>query len=98
MFEEKTPIKLFVKTTKQAIKELENIKNIDINQFYDKVIEAFDNYNVDGIEELIGFDSWQDLSNDGEYQLNIKIDHEDAYEFTLYTTIKNKKATITNVL
>ena len=98
MFEEKTPIKLFIKTTKQVIKELEDIKDIDINQFNDKVIEAFDNYNVDGIEDLIGFNNWPDLLSNDKHQLNIKVDHEDAYEFTIYTSIQNKKATITNVL
>jgi uncharacterized protein YktA (UPF0223 family) len=98
MFEANTPHKSFIKTTKQVIKELEDIKDIEVSNFKDAVEDAFDRYNVDGIEELIGFDTWTDITNDAKYELNIKIDHEDAYEFTLYTTVENNKATITNVL
>jgi len=95
--EEQTPFKSFVKTTKQVIKELEIIKDVSTASYKDIVEEAFDRYNVDGIEELTGFDSWPVL-NDGKYELNLKVDHEDAYEFTIYTTIKDSKATVTNVL
>jgi hypothetical protein len=98
MFEEKGQIKLFVKTTKQVIKELEDIKNIDLDDIINEVENAFDNYNVDGIEDLVGFENWSDLSNDKDYILNLKVDHEDAYEFSIYTSIKNDKASITNVL
>jgi len=97
MFEEQTPIKLFIKTTKQVIKELEEIKDIEIQKFQNAVENAFDNYNVDGVEDLVGFDSWGELS-DGTFELLLKVDHEDAYEFTIHTSIKNAKATVENVL
>lgn len=97
MFEQNEPIKLFIKTTKQVIKELEEIKDIDVSQFNEAVEDAFDRYNVDGIEDLVGFSTWGDLK-DGTYELNLKVDHEDAYEFTIHTTIQNQKATVTNVL
>jgi len=97
MFEEQAPIKLFIKTTKQVIKELEEIQEVDLSKFKDSVEDAFDNYNVDGVEELVGFDNWNELK-DGSHELTIKIDHEDAYEFTIHTTVKDSKATVTNVL
>jgi len=98
MFEEQTPFKSFIKTTKQVIQELEKIENADVSAFKSSVEDAFDRYNVDGIEDLTGFDSWGDISEDGKYELNLKVDHEDAYEFTIYTTVENNKATVTNVL
>jgi len=97
MFDEE-PIKVFRVTLKEVIKRLSTIKDCDLNQFKDIVTEKFDGYNYEGEDELIGFDSWGDLSQDGNYQLSIKIDHEDAYEFTLHTAIANQKATIYNVL
>ena len=98
MFEENTPLKSFIKTTKQVIKELEDLKDIEISDFKDAVEDAFDRYNVDGIEDLVGFDTWEDISKNNKYELSIKVDHEDAYEFTIYTTVENQKATVTNVL
>ena len=98
MFEEKTPVKLFIKTTKQVIKELEDIKEINISDFKEAVIDAFDRYNVDGIEDLVGSESWPNLLKDKDCILNIKVDHEDAYEFSIHTKIKDAKATVTNVL
>ena len=97
MFEEQTPFKSFVKTTKQVIQELEKIENIEVTNFNEAVEDSFDRYNVDGIEDLTGFDSWGTL-NDGKHELNIKVDHEDAYEFTIYTTVQDAKITVTNVL
>ena len=97
MFEQE-PIKVFRVTLKEILKRLPTIKNCNLDEFQDKVIEKFDGYNYEGEEELIGFESWGDISKDGEYKLNIQIDHENAYEFTLYTTVINKEATITNVL
>jgi len=95
--QERTAIKSFVKTTKQVVQELEKINNVEVSKFKDAVEEAFDRYTVDGIEDLTGFDTWVQL-NDGKYELNLKVDHEDAYEFTIYTSIENSKATVTNVL
>ena len=97
MFEEQAPIKLFIKTTKQVIKELEDIKEVEPSKFKDAVEDAFDNYNVDGIEDLIGFEAWPSL-NEGNHELLLKVNHEDAYEFTIHTSIKDSKATVTNVL
>lgn len=91
-------IKVFRKTTKQVIQELESIKDIDVVSFENSVVDAFDNYNVEGVEELVGFDSWGELKNGNDYILNIKIDHKDAYEFSLYITIKDNKISVTNVL
>ncbi|MEA3497435.1 MAG: hypothetical protein U9R16_00115, partial [Campylobacterota bacterium] len=64
----------------------------------DKVIEQFEDYNYEGEEELKGIEQWDDLSNDGKYELTVGINHEDAYEFTIYVNVENKKATIYNVL
>jgi len=97
MFETNTPHKSFIKTTKQVIKELEEIKEADTSSFKEIVEDAFDRYNVDGIEDLVGFEAWPSLE-DGDYQLLIKVDHEDAYEFTIHTTVQNNKATVINVL
>ena len=95
--EEQTPFKSFVKTTKQVIQELEAIKDLETKDFKEAVEDAFDRYNVDGVEDLVGFEAWPALE-DGDYQLLLKIDHEDAYEFTLHTTIQDQKATVRNVL
>ena len=97
MFENEQ-IKIFRVTLKEVIKRLSTIENCDISEFKDTIIEKFDGYNYEGEEELVGFESWDDISKDGEYQLNIRIDHENAYEFTLHTKIINGKATIFNVL
>jgi hypothetical protein len=97
MFEQE-PVKVFRVTLKEVIKRLSSIEDCDINNFKELVYEKFDGYNYEGEEELVGFDKWEDISNDGNYQLNIKIDHDDAYEFTLHTKVDNKKATIVNVL
>ena len=97
MFEENAPLRPFKKTTKQVIKEVEELKDIEISKFNDAIENAFDRYNVDGVEDLVGFDAWPTLC-EGKHELNIKVDHEDAYEFTIYTTIENNKATVTNVL
>ena len=71
-------MKIFIITTKVVIQRLEAIKDIDTNRLQDEIENAFDNYNVEGEEELTGQNSWCDYSKDGEYQLNIKIDHEDS--------------------
>jgi hypothetical protein len=91
-------IKVFKKILKVLIKELEEIKEIEIADFKDAVLDAFEGYNYEGEEEVIGFENWEDLSKDGSYELKVKIDHEDAYELTLFTTIKDGKITIYNVL
>ena len=96
--EEREPIMLFKKVLKQLIKDLEAIQDVQITQFEEEVIDAFDGYNYEGEDEVIGFDSWCDISNDGNYELNSKVDHEDAYELTLFITTKDGKVTVNNVL
>ena len=97
MFEEQE-VKVFRVTVKKVIQRLSTVKDCDVENFKDLVMEQFDGYNYEGEEELIGIESWADISLDGEYKLSIKIDHEDAYEFTLFIKVNEKKATIYNVL
>lgn len=92
------PIRVFKKTLKQLIKDLETIHESPLEQFWDDVIDKFDRYNYDGVEDVVGQETWPDISNDGEYKLTARIDHEDAYSLTLHTTVKDKKASVTNVL
>ena len=95
---EKEKVKVFRVTVKKVIQRLSTVKDCDVENFKDLVMEQFDGYNYEGEEELIGIESWADISSDGEYKLSIKIDHEDAYEFTLFVKVENKKVTIYNVL
>ncbi|VAY86491.1 hypothetical protein MNB_ARC-1_170 [hydrothermal vent metagenome] len=97
MFEQKQQ-RVFRVTTKEIINRLEALKGIEITQLKDKVEVAFDNYNVEGEESLKGFDSWCDISANGNYELSVGVDHQNAYEFTLYVKILHGKASITNVL
>ena len=98
MFEEQQEIKVFRVTVKKVIERLSEVKDCPIDDFKDFIIEQFDGYNYEGEEELIGFELWSDLSVNGKYELNVRIDHEDAYEFCLFVEINDKKATIYNVL
>ena len=98
MFEEKQEVKVFRVTTKEIIKRLEALKDIDVSKLEDAIENAFDNYNVEGEEELKGQKSWCDYSQDGKYELNIGVDHEDAYEFTVFIETKDGKSNIVNVL
>jgi len=98
MFEEQREIIVLRVTVKDILQRLTALKNIDCNEFIDTVKEQFDGYDFEDIEEVVGFDNWIDISKDGEYELAVKIDHEDAYEFTLYICVENKKVTVNNVL
>jgi len=91
-------IKVFRKILKHVIKDIEILKDIEVEHFQDKVINAFDGYNYEGEEELFGFDNWDDISIDGKYELNVKIDHEDAYELTIFIQTSNGLITVNNVL
>ena len=95
---ENQPIKLFKKILKQLIKDLEGIQNTKVEEFNNAVIDAFDGYNYEGEEDIVGIDKWPDLSTEGSYELTVKIDHEDAYELTIYTTSNNGNISVTNVL
>ena len=91
-------IKVFKKVLKFLIKEIEELKNIDVDKFKDNIIDAFDGYNYEGEDEVIGLDNWIDITKDGEYELNAKVNHEDAYELTIFITTKDKKVSVRNVL
>jgi hypothetical protein len=91
-------VKTFITTTKTVIQRLENLKDIPTDKLKQKIIDSFDGYNVDGVEDLVGFDKWCDYFKNGEYQLNIKANHEDAYEFTIYINTKDNLSSVVNVL
>lgn len=95
---DKEPIKHFRTTLKQVIKNLSKLKDIDYSLFANKVEEAFDGYHYDGEDEVIGSNLWQDISKDGKYKLNAKVNHEDAYEFTIFVESTNGKITVLNIL
>jgi hypothetical protein len=96
MFEEE--IKVFIITLKVVMQRLEAIKNVDTDKLQNEIENAFDDYNIEGEEELIGQNGWCDYTKDGKYQLNIKINHEDSYEFTIYIESLNNKSSVVNVL
>ena len=97
MFEqEKTHV--FRITVKKILQRLATVVNCDLENFKDEVIEQFDGYDYEDVEDVVGFENWEDISNDGKYILKVKIDHPNAYEFTLYVNVENKKATIYNIL
>lgn len=98
MFEEDLEQINFRKTLKQVVKDLETIKDCPIEEFSDLVVEKFDRYSYEGEDEVVGFDRWPDISNDGKYELEVGVNHEHAYVFTLYATNLNGKISITNVL
>ena len=90
--------KVFKKVLKIVIQEIEEIKDIDLDKFKDRLLDTFDGYNYEGEEEVVGFDKWCDINKDGTYEVNLKVDHEDAYELTIHITVKDEKVTVTNVL
>lgn len=98
MFEEQRVVKVFRVTVKKVIQRLLEINECPFEEFEECVIEQFDGYDYEGEENLVGFTSWDNLDTDGKYQLSVKIDHFDAYEFTLFVEVKKKKVSIYNVL
>lgn len=98
MFEEQREMRVFRVTVKKVIERLLEIQESPIGEFKDLIIEQFDGYDYEDEEELVGFELWEDISQNGKYQLPIKINHKDAYEFTLFIETKDKKVTIYNVL
>ena len=98
MYEEETLFPNFRKTLKQVIKDLESLQDIPKDDFKDKVTEQFERYSYDGVEEVVGFETWPPLEENKNYELLCKIDHEYAYECTLFVTIKNNLCSVTNVL
>ena len=98
MYEEQQQVKIFRVTVKKVLQRLADVKDCEVCNFKDFIIEQFDGYDYEGEEELIGFESWSDLTVDGKHELNVKIDHDCAYEFTLFVEVNDNKATIYNVL
>ncbi|MDD2697311.1 MAG: hypothetical protein PHF17_00770 [Arcobacteraceae bacterium] len=98
MFENDNEILSFRKTLKQVVKDLETIHNCQIKEFQEIIIEKFDRYSYEGEDEVVGFDKWEDISNDGKYELQVGINHEHAYVFTIFVTVHNSSVTVTNVL
>ncbi len=96
MFEEK--VQVFRVTVKKIMERLSTIENCDVDNFQETVTEQFDGYDYEDIEDLIGFDSWGDISENGKYELTIKINHPNAYEFNLFVNVQDRKATIINIL
>lgn len=96
--EEFEEIKVFRVTLKKVISNLSELQNIDIAHFQERVEECFDGYNYEGEEELHGIDKWCDYTQNGEYELSVGIDHEDAYTFTIFITTKDGKVSVKNVL
>lgn len=89
---------IFRKTLKQVVKDLETISNCPLDEFQDAVVEKFERYSYEGEDEVIGFEKWEDISQDEKYELEVGINHEHAYIFTLYVTVKDGEVTVVNVL
>ena len=86
-------------TFKQVIKNIEKLEEISIDAFAEEVLDAFNGYCFRGdVEEVVGFDTWPDLKKDGDYELNVRHDHEDAYVLTITCHVKNEKISVSNVL
>lgn len=98
MFESENETLVFRKTLKQVIKDLETINDCPLANFPESVIEKFERYSYEGEDEVVGFEKWEDLSQNGNYQLEVGINHEYAYIFTIYATVENGNVTVTNVL
>ncbi|QOG12458.1 hypothetical protein [Arcobacter sp. FWKO B] len=98
MFEEELDLTKFRTTLKKVIQNLEEIENVSIKDLKEEVENAFGTYHYDGIDEIKFCEKWECIDSDGEYVLNVGIDHENAYEFSVYIKVTNNKASITNVL
>jgi len=98
MFEDENTLSSFRKTLKQVIKDLETISNCPAEDFQEMVLEKFDRYSYDGEDEVVGFDKWEDISQDGKYELEVGVNHEHAYVLTLFITVQDNLVTVTNVL
>jgi hypothetical protein len=97
MFEEELDLTKFRTTLKKVIQNLEELEDIPLDDLKDEVENAFGTYHYDGVDDIKFGLGWDDLS-DGEHLLNVGIDHENAYEFSVYIKVANKKASVTNVL
>ncbi|MCK9336321.1 MAG: hypothetical protein M0P43_00690 [Arcobacteraceae bacterium] len=98
MFEEELDLTKFRTTLKKVIQNLEELEDIPLDDLKDEVENAFGTYHYDGVDDIKFCEKWNCIDCDGEYVLNVGIDHPHAYEFSVYLTIKNNLVTITNVL
>lgn len=98
MFEEELDLTKFRTTLKKVIQNLEELEDIPLDHLKDEVESAFGTYHYDGVDEIKFCEKWERIDGDGEYVLNVGIDHENAYEFSVYIKVTNNKASITNVL
>ncbi|MBT3279910.1 MAG: hypothetical protein HOF69_03490 [Campylobacteraceae bacterium] len=92
------PVKVFRTTVKKVISNISELENIDCSAFAQEVETAFAGYEYEDQDEVIGHEQWTDISIDGDYQVCAKVNHANAYEFTIYITVKDQKVTVTNVL
>lgn len=98
IFEEERIVKVYRITVKKIIERLLSLQEIPCFEFESEVEEQFEGYDYKDVENVVGFAQWPDISMDGEYQLHVKIDHEEAYEFTLFVVVKDQKVSVVNVL
>ncbi|MBI3874018.1 MAG: hypothetical protein HY307_03320 [Arcobacter sp.] len=98
MFDDTTEITAFRKTLKQVVKDLETVTDISIGSFKSTVLEQFDRYSYEGEDEVVGFETWEDISQNGKYQLMVRINHEDAYIFTIFVVVQDGLITVEKVL
>ncbi len=91
-------VKIYAVTMKKVMQRLEELKDIDTSNIQEAIEECFDGYDVEDVEELVGQDSWTDISTDGSHEVTIKINHDDAYEFTIFIETKDNKSSVSKVL
>jgi hypothetical protein len=95
---EREPVKIYRMTLGKVIANLSGIKECPKDQFKQEIVDAFDGYDYEDVEDITGFEKWCDISQNGEYSVNVRLDHPDAYEFTLYILVKDDKVSVENVL
>lgn len=95
---EKEPVKVYRVTIKKLLENLSSIKKCSLESFQDEIIDAFEGYDYEDVEEVTGFQKWPDISKDGKYELTVKVNHPQAYEITLFVNVDNNQATVENVL
>ena len=98
MFEQEPQVPVFRKTLNKLIQEIEKIKNLHIHDFEKTILECFEGYDYEDSEDLKGLETWDNIKNDGEHEIEVGINHEHAYLLTLHLTTSNSKITVTNVL
>ena len=91
-------MKVYAVTLNQVLKNLAAIQDCPIENLKDEIIEKFDGYDYEDEDEVTGFENWGDISQDGTYKVEVKIDHKDAYLITLHLNVQDSKVTVTNVL